>query len=816
MIPLLIYLMAFIVRIIKIERGNFVIWDEAHFGKFSQKILNREFYFDVHPPFGKFLTALSGLIFDQNTNDKPNSFDFGSKDNFPATFDYTGMRMFHAAIASFTCLFAYLILRQFNSKRRSFLISLLFIFENGNISISRLVLLDSHLLAFTSLCVYLLVLYYKIWIKEYKDQVLPEPDEINMKIKNEKSIENDIEQNKEISGLKKDKKWNKKNIICKDITKISKGKIKKPEKYKVNETSPNIMKDGVLWNSTNIMKNDEDHDFEREKQINKTWKLPSLGQFLHSSDFILILLGLSLGFVMSIKWIGCLAVSHIGLFIAFDLSLKLINRKYSLMSVFVHFIKRAIYLICLPASVYLILFYLHFKIVNHSGSDDGFVSSEFQLSFKNNVFDGLLKYVSFGKQVTIKTENGYLHSHNHEYPVDYNNKFNKQSKSEAIKSQKPENPKQLQVTTYGHKDKNNNFYIQKVTDEPSADFVRDKDKVALFHSETQGHLFLTTEDSIVTKNNKIVAISNSPINEYAIWEVEVHSDSVNIEEKIKAISTLFYLKCLIENEYYYLYNTDEHLTFGFGQGEVIASKTGKTLFNIEENFYSDSPNPKYQELMPSFIKKFIEHHKLMFRTNKSFTQDPNLDPDRIVSKPYEWFVLTRGLRMSQWHADYKFYMFMNPLILYSTSLSILIAPFLLLIKTIRAKIRKAPGNKVSLLRSHKFKHFKLHSKLESMDKKYKEYHDYFLLYLNLGGFLFHYIPFFFVGRVLYLHHYFPALFYATLNLSYILKNISFRLNVVFVVSSLIIYYLYSPLTYGFADMEKVKYLRVIKSWDFTE
>ncbi|KAJ9128277.1 hypothetical protein QFC24_000570 [Naganishia onofrii] len=81
-------LLAMLTRYWKIGWADYVVWDEAHFGKFGSHYINRDFYFDVHPPLGKMLVGLAGLLSGYN-----GGFEFKSGEHYPDTVPYTAMRV---------------------------------------------------------------------------------------------------------------------------------------------------------------------------------------------------------------------------------------------------------------------------------------------------------------------------------------------------------------------------------------------------------------------------------------------------------------------------------------------------------------------------------------------------------------------------------------------------------------------------------------------------------------------------------------------------------------------------------------------------
>ena len=65
---------------------------QAHFGKFGSHYINRDFYFDVHPPLGKMLVGLAGVLSGYN-----GGFEFKSGVQYPPEVPYTAIRVMMAS-----------------------------------------------------------------------------------------------------------------------------------------------------------------------------------------------------------------------------------------------------------------------------------------------------------------------------------------------------------------------------------------------------------------------------------------------------------------------------------------------------------------------------------------------------------------------------------------------------------------------------------------------------------------------------------------------------------------------------------------------
>lgn len=92
----------------------------------------------------------------------------------------------------------------------------------------------------------------------------------------------------------------------------------------------------------------------------------------------LALTGLGLGFTVSCKWVGLFTIATIGTSTLKGLWELWGNTRVSSGVFLRHFGARALCLIVLPITVYMLMFKIHFHILPNSGEGDGFMSPEFQ------------------------------------------------------------------------------------------------------------------------------------------------------------------------------------------------------------------------------------------------------------------------------------------------------------------------------------------------------------------------------------------------------------------------------------------------------
>ncbi|KAJ5458259.1 Glycosyl transferasefamily 39 [Penicillium sp. IBT 31633x] len=153
-------ILAFATRFYRIDYPNEVVFDEVHFGKFASYYLQRTYFFDVHPPFGKLLFALVGWLvgFDGSFLFE-NIGDSYIDNNVP----YLALRALPATLGALTIPVVFLIMWESGYSLPACVLSAgLMVFDNAHVGEDRLILLDATLVLSMALSILCYVRFYKL------------------------------------------------------------------------------------------------------------------------------------------------------------------------------------------------------------------------------------------------------------------------------------------------------------------------------------------------------------------------------------------------------------------------------------------------------------------------------------------------------------------------------------------------------------------------------------------------------------------------------------------------------------------------------
>ncbi|KAM9380867.1 protein O-mannosyl-transferase 2 [Phaethornis superciliosus] len=449
--------------------------------------------------------------------------------------------------------------------------------------------------------------------------------------------------------------------------------------------------------------------------------------------FWLSLTGVNLAGAMGVKFVGLFVVLLVGLNTVYDLWDLLGNLSLSLVTFGKHLLARVLCLILLPLALYMAMFAVHFTVLNKSGPGDGFFSSAFQSQLVGNNLHNVSvpEYLAYGSVVTMKNlrmAGGYLHSHWHLYP-------------EGVGA------RQQQVTAYLHKDLNNLWIIKKHDSDTDlsnpaipVEFVRHGDIIRLEHKETSRNLHSHQHEAPLTR--KHFQVTGYGINGTGdsndFWRIEVVGRKAG--KLIKVLRSQVRLThvatgCILGSSGKTLPK------WGWEQVEVTCTPylkdTPNSLWNFEDHINPRLPNISLDVLKPSFAEILLESHMVMIRGNSGLKPKDN----EVTSKPWHWPINYQGLRFSGVNeTDYRVYLLGNPVIWW---LNLVTIGLYLLIAVSTAVILK--------------RGVQLTSELKELSRVVLHGGGQIML-----GWLLHYLPFFMMGRVLYFHHYFPAMLFSSM------------------------------------------------------
>ena len=448
----------------------------------------------------------------------------------------------------------------------------------------------------------------------------------------------------------------------------------------------------------------------------------------------MLLTGFSMSCVISTKYVGLFTFVTIGLAVFIDLwDLLDIQRKEGALDMMTwgkHFAYRAVGLLIVPFFFYLFWFQVHFAILTRSGPGDDFMSPEFQETLSDNVMHAQAVDILYNDLIVLrhKDTKTYLHSHLDRYPLRYDDG--------RISSQGQ------QVTGYPFNDTNNHWEILPNTIEDDRSHVGqavlNNDVVKLRHVVT--NTMLLTHDvasPFYPTNQEFTAV---PLEEAAGAR---HNDTlfqIRIEQgkektPFRSHSGQFKLIHFPSRVAMWTHTTPLP-EWAFKQAEINGNKNVQQTSNI---WYIDEI-PSIPEGSPRlvkeakktkhvpFLKKYLELQRSMFAHNNALTSS-----HPYASLPFQWPFLLRGVSFwTQESTRQQIYFLGNPIGYWCTSA----------VLAIFAGIWAA--DQLSLRRG-----------IDALDKTTRR------RFYNSTGFFFicwafHYLPFYLMGRQLFLHHYLPA------------------------------------------------------------
>lgn len=417
--------------------------------------------------------------------------------------------------------------------------------------------------------------------------------------------------------------------------------------------------------------------------------------------------------------------------------------------------------------------------------------------------------VAYGSRVSLRhhnTQGGYLHSHNHMYPT---------------------GSKQQQITLYPHKDENNVWVLENQTQPEGLDgpiagptawdtlpptLIEDGAVLRLYHVTTDRRLHSHDVRPPVTEadwQNEISAYGYEGFEGDAndLFRVEIikrMSDGPLAKTRLRTIQTKFRLIHIMTGCALFSHKV-KLPEWGFEQQEVTCAKQGtlpNSVWYVEQNEHpmlgADAEKVNYRN--PGFLGKFWELQRAMWTTNAGLVESHAWD-----SRPPSWPILRRGINF--WGKDHRqIYLIGNPVIWWSSTLAISIYIVFKGLSVLRWQRGFRDYDNVT------FKRF-----------------DY-EIGTTVLGWAFHYFPFYLMQRQLFLHHYFPALYFAIMTLCQIYDYATNRISglglrerpaigkggvAAFLAVSIVAFTLYAPLSYGNpwtqAACNKVK---LFDTWDW--
>ncbi|KAM9938989.1 hypothetical protein OXX80_001529 [Metschnikowia pulcherrima] len=685
---------AAIVRTFRLHSPAKVIFDETHFGGYAKNYFDGEFFLDVHPPLVKLMFYWIALVFGWD-----GAFGFENiGDSYDANVPFIAMRLFSAICGILTAVSAFFALRVSGCRPKIAAIgAFLVIFENSLATQSRLIMLDSGLVAFTALVVLLF------------------------------------------------------------------------QKFQVSEP------------------------------FSRKWYQTMLAT------------GVALGLTISTKLTGIFTVAWVGIWSVVQIWGYVGDLEVSPVQLFLHVICRLVAFLVVPVTIYCGFFSIHFMLLPYNGSGSGIMSPSFKAGLLDS--DKLRNApvdVSYGSTVTLKHHRLDTYFHSHDFPYESGSG-------------------QQQVSMYGFDPDWNNEWVLEThgtnyDGKLDTKFrpIKDGDTVKLFHKATRKYLRANDVRPPNSEQDYSNEVSCNGTREDTAeinyeWKVKIygkkpHSANDLPLRKLRATETVFQLvhrgtQCVLMG------HETKLPAWGFNQNQVLCVNgptLPNTLWYIESNSHpfldnnAEFPRVALPEL--SLFQKLTEYHHSMWRINKGFTEKHD-----YASVPVTWPFVTRGINyFSNGHGHERLtdengshiYLLGNIVVYYGGLLAIMVfcAKFALFV------FQAMNPFKSTFVNTH-----------ESV------YYTMSLQYIS--GWALHFVPYWYMSRQLFAHHYLTSVFFLILATA---QFVEYKASIpgfwsalwmhayeMYLLGVVFFFYKFSPLVYGLNwSVQQCQHAKWLPGWDF--
>ncbi|XP_063977275.1 protein O-mannosyltransferase 1 [Diachasmimorpha longicaudata] len=525
----------------------------------------------------------------------------------------------------------------------------------------------------------------------------------------------------------------------------------------------------------------------------------------------------SLTCALCVKYVGVYSLILALMIVTQDYWSLLARRTLSNAVLLAHLFARLLVITLVFSMIYLGVFYIHLSALTRAGPHDAVMTSAFQASLEGglaSITKGQPLEVTHGSQITLRHTFGracWLHSHNAVYPLRYPDGRGSSH--------------QQQITCYSFKDVNNWWIVKRpdVTDlvvtRPLVP-LKHGDVVQLVHGITSRALNSHDVAAPMTPQSQEVSCYvdyNVSMPAQNLWRIEIVNKDQSgdmwyaIQSQVRLIH--------VGTEYALKFSGRQLPDWGFNQHEVVAERfveQNDAVWNVEEHRYTKSEDQKQRErellnaeMIPlkatklSFWQKFVELQIKML-----FGGQENQNSHMYASGPLEWPFMTRGI--AYWVAtdtNAQIHLLGNVIVWYSGTFAVSVYTAVLLVYLMR---RRRCCFDIGEDEWNRFTGFGQ---------------------VLFAGYLLHYLPFFFVERTLFLHHYLQAFVFKVLltasviDHGYCVVRENCRRSVLSIVRLIIVIWVggivyvfrkFSVLSYGMSPLtaKDVMKLRWSDTWDF--